>query len=293
MKGKHGFLYHLVAIVISIIWGTTFASTKVLITNGMTPEEIFFIRFSVAYIGIWFFSSRKIWANSKWDEFLLLLVGLTGGSLYFLSENTALGLTQTTNVAFIVCTAPLMTTLLALLFDKDEKATIGIITGSLMALFGVLLVVFNGHFILKLSPTGDLLSFIAALSWAFYSLLIKRLAQRYSILFISRKVFFYGLVTILPVFLFRSPTLTLSMLLQPCILYNLIYLSVVASLICFFVWNVVLKQLGPLRASNYIYLNPLVASLVSAFILNERMTLVLIIGFVFILGGIVIAEKKS
>ena len=131
----------------------------------------------------------------------MLLAGVTGGSLYFLTENTALEVTLTTNVAFIVCSTPLLTLLLYRLFFRSEKATWKLTAGSLLALLGVGLVIFNGNFVLKLSPLGDLLSLSAALCWAFYSLIMKQVADRYSSVFITRKVFFYGLLTILPAFL--------------------------------------------------------------------------------------------
>ena len=291
MELKHGY-YHLIAILIVTIWGVTFISTKVLINHGLTPQEIFFYRFLISYIGIWCISSRRLFASNFKDELWLMAGGLFGGSLYFYTENTALGITQTTNVAFIVCTAPLLTTFLSLLFYKSEKVSKGLVLGSVLALIGVGLVVFNGRFILKLSPVGDLLTLVAALSWAFYSLIIKKMAGRYSTVFITRKVFFYGLLTILPTFLLQPLQFDVSVLLQPTVLFNLLFLAVVASLICFVVWNVVLKQLGTVRGSNYIYLNPLATMVASAIILHEHMTLMGLVGAACILCGVFLAEKK-
>ena len=143
---------------------------------------------------------RKLFANNWKDELWLLLGGITGGSVYFLTENMALGITLATNVAFIVCTAPLLTTIFSLMIYKKEKATRTLIGGSLMALVGVAMVVYNGSFVLKISPLGDFLTLLAALSWAFYSLIMKKMTGRYNTIFITRKIFFYGILTILPVF---------------------------------------------------------------------------------------------
>ena len=291
MRLSHG-SYHLIAILIVIIWGTTFISTKVLINHGLTPQEIFFYRFLISYIGIWFISPRRLFTNRLKDELWLMAGGIFGGSLYFFTENTALGITQTTNVAFIVCSAPLLTTILSLLFYKSEKATKGLVLGSILALVGVGLVVFNGQFVLKLSPLGDLLALSAALSWAFYSLIIKKMAGRYSTLFITRKIFFYGVLTILPAFLLQPLRPDTAVLLQPLVLFNLLFLAVVASLICFIVWNVVLKQLGTVKASNYIYLNPLATMITSALILHELMTPIAFVGAACIMFGVYLAEKK-
>lgn len=90
--------YHILAILTVAVWGTTFISTKILINNGLSPQEIFLLRFIIAYIGIWFISPRKIFSDSIKDELTMFAAGLTGGTLYFLTENTALKFTQTTNV---------------------------------------------------------------------------------------------------------------------------------------------------------------------------------------------------
>lgn len=285
--------YHLVAVLTVGIWGLTFISTKVLIGQGLSPQEIFLLRFLIAYIGIWFISPRKLFANHWKDEFWLLLGGITGGSFYFLAENMALEITLATNVSFIVCTTPLLTTILSLWIYKKEKATRGLVIGSLLALVGVALVVYNGNFVLKISPLGDFLSLLAAFFWAFYSLIMKKLFNRYSITFITRKIFFYGVLTILPTFLFRPWQFDVARLSNPAILFNLLFLGVLASLICFAVWNVILKQLGTITASNYIYLNPLFTLIGSAFLLGERLTVVALIGAALILGGVYWAGKRK
>lgn len=174
MNAKKNYIYHIIAILVVGIWGLTFISTKVLIGYGLSPQEIFLLRFLMAYLGIWFISPRKLFADNWKDELWLLSGGVTGGSFYFLTENTALEITLATNVAFIVCTAPLFTTILSLLIYKREKATAALIGGSLLALVGVALVVYNGHFVLKISPLGDFLTLLAAFSWAFYSLIMKK-----------------------------------------------------------------------------------------------------------------------
>lgn len=292
MNTKNNFTYHLVAILVVAIWGLTFISTKVLIGHGLSPQEIFLLRFLMAYVGVWFISPRKLFADNWKDELWLLLGGITGGSFYFLTENMALEITLATNVAFIVCTAPLLTTILSLLIYKKEKATRSLIGGSLLALVGVALVVYNGRFVLKISPLGDFLTLLAALSWAFYSLIMKKMANRYRTTFITRKIFFYGVLTILPAFLFHPWQSEFSLLLEPSVLFNLLFLGVLASLVCFVVWNMVLKQLGTVRASNYIYLNPLFTLVGSAVFLGEQLTIVALMGAVLILGGVYWAGKR-
>lgn len=292
MHTTKNYIYHLIAILTIGIWGLTFISTKVLIEHGLSPQEIFLLRFLMAYLGIWFISPRKLFADNWKDELWLLWGGVTGGSFYFFTENTALEITLATNVAFIVCTAPLLTTILSLLIYKKEKATAGLVGGSLLALVGVALVVYNGHFILKISPLGDFLTLLAAFSWAFYSLIMKKMSGRYRTTFITRKIFFYGILTILPAFILHPWQFSLSGLWQPAVWMNLLFLGVLASLVCFVVWNIILKQLGTVRASNYIYLNPLFTLIGSTVLLDEQFTVMSLMGAMLILGGVYWAGKR-
>jgi len=284
--------YHLLAIVTIAIWGVTFVNTKVLLLRGLQPMEIFLLRFIVAYLCIWTISPRTLWSQSWKDEALFLLLGWVGGTLYFVTENTALELSYANNVSFIVCTAPLITMLLAIFFVKSVKATIPLFIGSLVALLGVGLVVYNGHFVLQLNPLGDALALAAAICWAIYSLIIKKVSSRYSAIFITRKVFFYGIITVLPLFLIRPWQFPLEQMTQPTVWLNLLFLSVVASFLCFLWWSVAVKKIGALPTSNYVYLNPVTTIVASAMFLQEPMTLMAYIGSGLILLGVFVANKN-
>ena len=286
-------LLHLTAIVVVLLWGATFVNSKFLLRAGMRAEEIFLVRFVLAYACIWTISPRRLWCSNWKDEALMVLLGITGGSLYFLSENIAVGISYVNNVSFIVCTAPLWTTLLGLMFLKDVRASRYLFAGSLMAVLGMGMVIFNGHFILRLNPAGDLLALAAALCWAVYSVLIKFVSGRYSAVFITRKVFFYGILTILPVFAAHPWSFPWRAFSQPVVWGNLLFLGILASFVCFAVWSYIIKQLGAIRTSNYVYLNPISTVIISALFLDEPMTPVAFAGSALILAGVYIANKKG
>ncbi len=273
------------------VWGTTFISTKLLLTYGLTPAQVMFIRFLIAYALIWIASPKKLWAGSLRDEGWLVLAGLCGGSLYFQTENMALGITLTTNVALILCTAPILTALVSRLFFRGSPLGKNLVLGSFIALSGVALVVYNGQFVLKIRPLGDILTFLSALSWAFYTNILKKLDGRYDVVFITRKVFFYGLVTLAPVFLFTPFTVDPAILFRPAVVGNLLFLGLLASLVCFIAWNHVVRRLGPVTANNYIYATPLVTLVASRLILGEPVTVGALAGALLIIGGVFFAQK--
>lgn len=284
-------LWHLLAVGVVAVWGTTFVNTKILYNSGLNPSEIFFLRFLVAYVAIWFISPRKLFTNSWRDEGTMLLLGITGGSLFFVAENSAVALTYVNNVSFITSTSPLVTVILGIVFVKSIKATWTLIVGSLIALVGVGLVIFNGSFILHLNPWGDLLALLTAVCWAVYTLLMKSVSERYSAVFITRKLFFYGLLTVLPMFLIDPWTVSLATLLTPKVAFNLLLLGLVASFLCFALWTVVIERLGVMTASNYQYLNPITTVVASAIWLSEPMTAIAYIGSALILIGVIVSNK--
>lgn len=285
-------LWHGVAAVTASIWGTTFISTKVLLLNGLTPEGIFLLRFALAYMLIIAVCRRPLRAATLADEGWMALAGLTGGSLYFITENTAIGLTMTSNVSLIICTAPLLTSLLARgIFGTRWGRWMPL--GAIVALGGVAAVVFNGSVTLQLNPLGDFLTLAAALMWAFYSIILMKLSGRYNTLFITRKVFFYGLVSMGVYALFASPCITLEVLSRPVVIGNLLFLGIVASMACFLSWNAAVARLGATVANNYVYLTPPVTMLTSWLVLDEPITAVGLIGAAAVLLGVYLSTVQS
>ena len=226
------------------------------------------------------------------DELLLAAAGLTGGSLYFLTENIALEYAPASNVSLIVCTAPVWTALLLSLVYRSERMTRRQTAGCALAFVGVVLVVLNGRFVLHLSPRGDLLALSAALLWMLYSLVIKRLGDRLPVAYVTCKVFFYGIVTILPWFAWEPFDLPAATLRHPAVWGNLLFLGVVASLLCYVLWNAAMTRLGAVRTTNYIYLNPLVTMLTAALVIDERITPAALCGAALILSGMWLAERS-
>ena len=289
---------HILAILIVAVWGTTFVSTKHLIMAGLGVEEIFLIRFVIAYVCIWAYSiargrSPHVWSRSVTDELLFVALGVTGGSLYFVTENMAIGQTHVSNVSFIVCTAPLLTVLIAKALNRSMRVGRRLAAGSVIALAGVGLVVFNGQYVLRLSPVGDLLALAAATCWATYSLIIRHVSGRYGAVFVTRKVFAYGIATILP-FMAMGGGLNadLTILARPVVWGNLLFLSLVASFACFVLWSWCIQKIGVIATSNYVYLNPITTLVASAIALDEPMTWLSALGSALILGGVYMANKK-
>jgi drug/metabolite transporter (DMT)-like permease len=285
---------HIVAIFVVLIWGTTFVSSKVLLNSGLLPADIFFVRFIIAYSCLLCLSHKRLFANSIADELTLAGLGIMGGSLYFLTENMALLHSTSSNVSILVSTTPLVTAMLLAIFYKSERLSSRQICGSVLAFIGVVLVVLNGQLVLHLNPLGDALALGASFTWGFYSLFMRRIMGRYSADFITRKVFFYGLVTIMPYFALVHP-LDIDLLTSGSMTIwgNLFFLGFVASTGGYLLWNWVMRKLGAVKSTNFIYLQSLVSMVAGHVILGERITIMAIAGAVILIIGMILAVRKK
>lgn len=285
--------WHLMAIVTIIFWGTSFVSTKILLDYEFSAIFIFVVRFIFTYLLLLILSHDTMFAKDKRDEFFLFLGGIMGGTLYFWLENTALTYSPSSNVSLIVCTNPLLILIVISLLDKKERLNKRQIIGSLLTFVGMVLVVLNGHLYLHLSPKGDLLALGAAIVWTLYSISIKQLHTKYSSLFITRKIFFYSCLTSIPLLLADQTPIPWDNIKVPVVIVNFLLLALLSSLFGYLVWNLVLRELGTVLASNYIYAIPLVTIITAMIALNERITWVAILGAISIVTGMIMAEYKG
>lgn len=289
-------LYHLGALLTVTLWGTSFVSTSILLKFGLGPVEVYIYRFTLAYLLLLLIDHRKFLSNSIHDEIIFLLCGLTSGSIYYIAENSALEFACVADVSLITALAPLLTALFVGLLYKSERPSAGTWIGSIIAFIGV------GCIILKENPTtaensnsiiGDLLALASAISWAIYSILLRRISASYSTTFITRKTLFYGVLTSIPFLGIESQFAPFSTLLITEVWVNIILLGIGSSLIAFFLWSVAVKRLGAIVASNYLYLSPVVTLISAWIILKERIPIMGYIGCGLVLGGLVLGDYLS
>ena len=116
--------------------------------------------------------------------------------------------------------------------------------------------------------------------------------KRYDELFITRRVFLYGLLTIIPYYIIVPGMPPLDVLARPAILVNLFFLGIVASMLCFLIWAWAIKKIGAVAATNYVYVSPVVSVIFAWLILSESITPFFLTGAALILVGMYLADRK-
>ena len=194
-------------------------------------------------------------------------------------------------MAIILCSVPFVTALMMAAFYRDERMTRRQVLGSLVAVAGMVMVVLNGEFVLRLNPLGDLLAFCSVVVWASYSVVMKRVSGRYSPLFISRKLFAYGIISIAPYFII-NPLSDRTVFSEPVVWGNLLYLGIVASMLCFVLWNWSLATVGTVKTTNLLYTQPFFTMLIACIVLGDRITVMAVIGTVLLTVGTMYTERR-
>ncbi|MBO5976405.1 MAG: DMT family transporter [Oscillospiraceae bacterium] len=282
-------LAHVLAAFTALAWGSSFIASKILL-QSYSPAQVMLMRFVLAYAALWLCCPKTLRLSFR-EELCFIGLAVSGCSLYFLCENSALTYTYAANVSIIVAAAPILTALAAHLFLPDEKLKKGSIIGFAIAIIGVALVVFNGTVVLKLSPIGDLLSFGAAVCWAFYSVLLRKGVDKYNNLILTRRIMFWGFISGLPIALMEKQSFSLAPLMNVSFLFCLIFLGLVCSALGYVFWNAASKRLGIVAVCNYVYIIPFFTMLTGVIVLDEPLTIMGIIGAVLIMLGMFIADK--
>lgn len=292
MKNKQS-IGHVAALLTIMIWGTTFISTKILLKD-FQPVEILFIRFIIGFMALLFVCPRRLYTTNRRQDAVLALAGLSGICLYYLLENIALTYTMASNVGVIISVAPFFTAILSHLFVKSEdKLRINFLIGFVVAMTGVALISFGGRE-LALNPMGDLLAVLAALVWACYSILTRKISSfGYSVILTTRRTFFYGILWMLPALLFFDFQIDLSRFINMTTILNILYLGFGASALCFVTWNFAVKVLGAVKTSVYIYMVPVITIVTSVLILKEPLTWMSVIGTVLAIAGLFLSEYSG
>ena len=283
-------LSHLGAIVTVSIWGTTFIATKILLTS-FSPVEIMMIRFCVGLLTLFVIRPQPLRLAGWREEIWYALAGLCGITLYYYLENTALTYTLAANVGIIIATVPFFTGIIACLLFRDRSAIRWqFFAGFVIAFSGIVLISLNGTR-LHMNPLGDFLTILAALCWAFYSLIFRKIGSfGYDNILSTRRVFLWGVLLTIPVCLLSGFSPDFSQLLDLRNMALFAFLGVGACAICYILWNHAVKALGPVKTNLYIYLNPVTTLIASTLILKEPVTRMSLLGTALILCGLVLSQ---
>jgi drug/metabolite transporter (DMT)-like permease len=273
-----------------IFWGLSFIATKISL-EYLGPVEIIAVRMLLG-IPVLFavikFKKLKIRINRE-DALLLISASLILG-LHFYIQAAGLIFTTATNTAWLITTIPAFIAAMSYFFLK-EKLTRKMILGIIIATAGVLILVSDGNLLNLdwLRSLGDWIILASCITWSIYTIITRNISRKYNPLVIS------FLLLILPACLL----LLLSILSFPLshlmniplrIAALLVFLGVFCLGLAHWFWLEGLSKKGASRLGVFLYLEPLVTTIAAIPLLNERFTVFLALGAVFIVLGVYLVQ---
>jgi drug/metabolite transporter (DMT)-like permease len=281
----------LIAIASSALGGTAAAVTRYLVTDA-DPLTLAVLRWGIGFLGVLPMALvlRAAWPQRR-DWPTVAALGICFFGLFFILYNTALGYTTAARATLAVATLPLQTMLVGALLGA-EPLTARKTAGVAVAMLGVGAALASG---LSAAPDGawrgELIMVGAVLCMSFYNVLSRPLIRRSSALGFLTVGMGCGAAVLVLAGLATGRLAVLAGLGAPQWVAAL-YLGIAGGALAFILWVLALQRATPTRAANTMTVSPIAAALLATVLVDEPITVNLLVGLVAVFVGIWIATTE-
>ena len=282
--------YYIFLILAVLFWSGNFIFGRY-ISNSIEPVQLSFFRWFfvlVLFLPYIIINYKNLILGLKKDALLLIVFASFGIAGFNTFLYYGLQTTTATNALLINSSTPIFIIIISSFIFKTEITKIQII-GVFLSTLGVIYLILKGEinhiFELKFNP-GDLWIVLAALDWAFYSVLLKFKPKELSSFDFLSITTVIGVIILFFVFIFQGYTLEFSFLENKDVLYSLIYIVIFPSILSFYFWNRATIEIGANKAGQSAHLMPIFGAVLAYLFLDEVMQFYHIVGMIFIAIGI-------
>ena len=278
---------HLALFIVNLIYALNYSIAKDVMPEYINPSGFILLRVlggvSLFFLFFKIFINERV-NNSDLPRFALCgLFGVAINQLFFFE---GLNLTTPINAAIIMTTNPILVIVISALLIR-EKISLMKIIGIIFGFIGACNLIlnsgdfsFNNNFL-----TGNFLVFINATSYALYLVLVKNLMKKYNPITVMFYVFFFGLIFVFP-FGYENVMLIDLQIFTTEIYLKVLFVIIFTTFIAYLFNGFALKSLTPATVSVYIYLQPLLASLIALFLNVDTLDMQKIISALFIFTAV-------
>ena len=167
------------------------------------------------------------------------------------------------------------------------------VLGLVISFGGLFLIVLSDNFELKANPKGLGFLFLAVTSAIFYSIILKKLTQKYKPLTIITWQNLIGIIYMLPFFLYFDGSQFLTTVPHINTIIYLVLLGVFASSVAFVLFAYIVKYLGVIKSSLYTNIIPVFTAIFSFYFLDEHFTTRKIVGMLIVITGVILSEIRK
>ena len=285
---------HLALFIVNLIYALNYSIAKDVMPEYINPSGFILLRVlggvSLFFLFFKIFINERI-NNSDIPRFALCgLFGVAINQLFFFE---GLNLTTPINAAIIMTTNPILVIVISALLIR-EKISLMKIIGIIFGFIGACNLIlnsgdfsFNNNFL-----TGNFLVFINATSYALYLVLVKNLMKKYNPITVMFYVFFFGLIFVFP-FGYENVMLIDLQIFTTEIYLKVLFVIIFTTFIAYLFNGFALKSLTPATVSVYIYLQPLLASLIALFLNVDTLDMQKIISALFIFTAVFLVSMPK
>jgi len=288
---------YLEALFAVIVWGGTFIATKIALREA-SPATIVWIRFGMGTVilGIVVVAKKQFAFPEKSEWLYFLMLGFLGVTFHQILQATGLQTAKATTTAWIVATTPVFIAILGWIVLKERLNGIQIL-GIVLAAFGVLLIVSKGNigalFTGEEGTFGDFLVLISSVNWAVYTILSRRELARHPA---ARMMFFVMLLgwLLVNVWIFGfGPGISEIANLTASGWNAVLILGVFGSGLAYIAFYDALQEIPASQLGAFFNVEPLVTTVLASFMINEKITVITLIGGAIIILGIWLVNRKG
>ncbi len=290
---KENLTAHLAVLGANIIFGLNYVIAKGIMPHWMEPRAIIFLRVTGAAAVFWlvemFTVREKVAPKDMRRMFVLAIFGVAVNQILFFE---GLNLTTPINASIIMVGTPILVLVMSRFVIGDKisgRKLVGIILGFSGAAF---LILSNGHLTLSSDTTlGNLLVLINAASYGLFLVMVKPLMSKYRPLTVMKWVFTFGLVFVIPASIGEIVHTNFSII-PLHIWFSIMYVIIFTTIFAYFLNNYSLQKISPSATSSYMYLQPVLASLVAIFAGKDKLTMTEVVASLLIFAGVFFVNKK-
>ncbi len=283
---------HVALLSANAIYGINFSIAKSVMPGYIKPLALVSVRNLVATILFWitglFLPKEKV--NGK-DLLYLMgcsLFGVVINQIFFLA---GLNMTSPINSSILISTNPIFAFVFAAIILR-EQITVLKGGGLALGLTGVMILILKNGTPDWGSSTflGDVITIINTISWAFYTVIIKRMLEKYSPVTVMKWTFFFGLLVTGPAGYGQWSTMDWSAI--PLKGYLSIgFVAVFATYLGYLLITFGLRRLSPTIVSTYTYTQPVVAAYLASVLGQDRIDFIMIMAGLLIFTGVFIVSR--